>query len=281
MHMNKKKKLTLARWVDQVASGASPDYATAGRDGWYNRLRVDSDSVSVGNQDIARLRRTPTGRTVAFQMPPFGGLRISRYLRRLLQQRRVPYYQIPWRSISASGIAESTIEVVDVRWGRGLFAFPDTLIRGDVPTRMRTLTGRGSRPAYFLSGIDRSEWRESFFFCELPPGAQPATVAEAYEALKPESVKEAERLGLKVRRQGDIFAIETPTFTPDQLYVQELVQLLDTNHVADEAVLVGNTSLYARGRMRHRPSGRRPDHRTLNLGKRWHLIVKNTVPLAG
>lgn len=185
-------------------------------------------------------------------------------------------------------------------------------------TECRGCGGRGRttatrvRRAYFLSGFDENETRPSYFFCELPPKAHPTTVEEALEALKPSAVKLAEQMGREVKRQGDIFAIPMPGLTLRELKAQGGVhirtprlivpstggrwtdeldsgaeapvwsgprpQLLGTNHEATEIVLV-NGQTYARGTIKHVPEFRRPDHRPTPLGKEWHLIQKNTVPV--
>lgn len=146
--------------------------------------------------------------------------------------------------------------------------------------------GRGAKDAprwaYFLSGFDVQEPRPLYFFCELPKGAKPTTVAEAYLALKPETVLLGEQMEREVRRQGDIFAVTTSltkrglrkagaTFAP-------MGNLLGTNHEATEVALLDGVTL-ARGILHHRPGGRRPDHIRRPLGKSWHVIVKNTVPI--
>jgi hypothetical protein len=164
-------------------------------------------------------------------------------------------------------------------------------------------TGRVRRPrrrwAYYLSGFDENETRPSYFFCELPPGVSPTTVEEAYETLKPSAVKLAEQFGREVKRQGDIFAIPLPD-TDTRLLKKtgtyqrapkglaaiaragetaDVPYLLGTNHAATEVVVIGGQT-YARGAMTHAPAWRDPDHKRLALGKTWHLIVKNTVPIA-
>jgi hypothetical protein len=176
-------------------------------------------------------------------------------------------------------------------------------------------SGRGTirvprrRWAYYLSGFDLNETRPSYFFCELPPKSAPTTVAEAYEALKPASVKLAEAMGREVKRQGDIFAIPVPSVDTAQLkrdgeyrrYASEMVtetiwnrrgrprevrmrrsehlaHVLDTNHECTEVVTI-NGQTYGRGTMVHSPGDRLPDHKRLQLGKTWHLLVKNTVPI--
>lgn len=162
---------------------------------------------------------------------------------------------------------------------------------GRVPTTRR-------RWAYYLSGFDLNETRPSYFFCELPKSS-PTTVEEAYEVLKPDAVKLAEQMGRDVKRQGDIFAIPMPNADLRQMkrdggvhiVKPKLIEvdgrlvwsgprprLLETNHEATEIVLYRG-QLYARGTIVHNPEGRRPDHKRVPLGKQWHLIVKNTVPI--
>lgn len=156
-------------------------------------------------------------------------------------------------------------------------------------THCRGCNGRGRvgvsrrRWAYFLSGFDTNETRPSYFLCELPPKARPTTVEEAYETLKPQAVKLAEQAGRDVKRQGDIFAIPMPGLTLRDLKAQggrheKRGMLLGTNHQASEVVRVGRQT-YARGVLRHVPVGRRPDHKQLSVGREWHLIQKNTVPV--
>lgn len=165
--------------------------------------------------------------------------------------------------------------------------------RGRVPATRR-------RTAYFLSGFDENETRPSYFFCELPPKVHPTTVAEALETLKPTAVKLAEQAGREVRRQGDIFCIPMPGVTLRELKKQggvhikrpKLVEqdgrltwdgprpnLLGTNHEATEVVRLGDQT-WARGTISHVPEGRRPDHKRTPLGREWHLIQKNTVPVS-
>lgn len=164
----------------------------------------------------------------------------------------------------------------------------EALIKAQVETyRWHPEKGRvlRRRTAYFLSGWDWQEER-SYFFCELPPGVKPTTVAEAYECLKPQAVVYAESIGREVKRQGDIFAIPMRLTTRDILgpgvkikdKVMRGAGLIGTNHVATEVIMV-NGETFARGFLRHRPPGRRPDHRQVQIGDEWHLIKKNTVPI--
>jgi hypothetical protein len=179
--------------------------------------------------------------------------------------------------------------------------------------RGRVMSDTKRRWAYFLSGFDLNETRPSYYFCELPPKARPTTVDEALEELKPQAVRIAEQAGRDVKRQGDIFAIPMPRldlrtmkkFGGVHIKRPKLVQaprfnvngiderddagrplvwsgprptLLGTNHEATEVVIYEGQT-YGRGTITHNPAGRRPDHKRLPLGKEWHLILKNTVPI--
>lgn len=143
---------------------------------------------------------------------------------------------------------------------------------------------RRQRWAYFLSAFDDGETRPSYFLCELDPKARPTTFEEAIESLKPQAVKLAESMGREVKRQGDIFAIPMPSLTLAQLKKmggkhERFGNLLGTNHQATDVVRVGKHT-YIRGTMRHVPEFRRPDHVRVTVGKTWHLVQKNTVPIA-
>jgi hypothetical protein len=146
------------------------------------------------------------------------------------------------------------------------------------------------RRRLFLSGFDVAEHAGAYFLAELPGRARPATVAEAFEALKPGAVADAELAGLRVLRQGDVFAIPTGLYTdPDVARVltdhkkyppQQMAYVLGTNHQATQVKVIGRDT-YAKGILHHNPAGRRPDHRRVYLGDRntWYRLVKNTVPV--
>jgi hypothetical protein len=152
------------------------------------------------------------------------------------------------------------------------------------------------RWAYFLSGFDHQEPIPLYFFAEMPPKVKPTTVAEAYEFLKPEPVLMAEQMERRISRQGDIFAIATPsldrrtlrkmgaTFEKRSQIVrgERPAELLNTNHRATEVARMPNGVTLARGQLYHDPIGRNKDHvaRKLGDGKGWHIIIKNTVPNA-
>lgn len=172
------------------------------------------------------------------------------------------------------------------------------------PMQCRSCEGQGGthkehhRWAYYLSGFDHAEARPLYFLCELPRGTKPTTVAEAYEALKPEPVRMAEQMGRPIERQGDIFAIPTELDrkvlraqgarivrrnmninSPAERPI-ELPYILNTNHTATEVAYLPDGVTLARGTMYHDPADRMQDHARHKLGdgKTWHIVVKNTVP---
>ena len=167
------------------------------------------------------------------------------------------------------------------------------------PSTFRVNMQDDSNPRYFISGFDETanlRNHDGYFLSELP--AKPRDIAHAFEMLKPRAVKDAEKNGIKVSRQGDIFAIPTNLDTrllkrkgsyvrggkEDHSYwgarykTIEYPRLLETSHVATEVVTY-NDKLYARGVIRHRPTtwGRMlPEHINVSIGKAWHRIVRNT-----
>lgn len=172
----------------------------------------------------------------------------------------------------------------------------ESLIRAKVRFWDRD-SGTHHRWATFLSGFDHQESTPLYFFCEMPYGSKATTVAEAYEALKPDPVKLAEQMGRSWTRQGDIFAVPTrldrkalvargarlekraPMNAPRPT---NLPYILNTNHTATEVAYLPGVTL-ARGVLYHDPGDRGPDHarRKMGDGKTWHIVVKNTVPIAG
>jgi hypothetical protein len=183
--------------------------------------------------------------------------------------------------------------------------------RWDRAMQCRECSGRGGtiklhhRWAYYLSGFDHEEARPLYFFAELPRGHKPATVAEAYEALKPDPVRLAEQMGRPIFRQGDIFGVPTrldrkalkalgariERRTMAELELEPVMReiraanlpyVLNTNHTATEVAYLPDGVTLARGTMYHDPNGRRADHarRRIGDGKSWHVVIKNTVPIA-
>lgn len=141
-----------------------------------------------------------------------------------------------------------------------------------------------SGSAYFLSAFDTNEGGQGLYFlAQLPEGAQPQTVAGAFEALKPAEVTAAELLKDAVLRQGDVFAVNSYLSTRDLPGPSKRSEyVLDVNHQVTEVRIDGMGNTYGRGWIRHRPqeSWRRPEHRSVKLGdgKTWYQLVKNTVP---
>lgn len=147
------------------------------------------------------------------------------------------------------------------------------------------------RRAYFLSSFDYNEARPLYFLCELPRRVKPATVDEAYEALKPAEVLAAEAQGLDVSRQGDVFAIACPELTTREVRkdlkrgeaIVKRRHVLGTEHSTTEVALCKGGLTFGRGVMYHDvgwPRTRDHARRRMADGKTWHLLVRNTVPRA-
>jgi hypothetical protein len=137
--------------------------------------------------------------------------------------------------------------------------------------------------AYFLSAFDAQERTRHYFLAQLPAKARPVSVKDAFEALRPALVTDADKTGVQVTRQGDIFAVPSPLTTrelrkaADGATPVKAGPLLGQRHTATEMIHLTTAGLtYARGILTHTGG----EHRRQAMGDRktWHLIVKNTVP---
>jgi hypothetical protein len=175
-------------------------------------------------------------------------------------------------------------------------------------TRQHVMMVRETGRATFLSAFDQQETRAPYYLAQVT--RSPESVAEAIEGLKPSAVRDAERDGVEVTRQGDVFAVSTTMTTNDlkaigaKLYrrvwltnprgidvsgpivrtrddltkLRRIIALEDTNHQATEVAKVNGTT-YAKGCLYHVPAGRAPDHarRRIGDGNTWSIIALNTV----
>jgi hypothetical protein len=141
---------------------------------------------------------------------------------------------------------------------------------------------------FYLSGVDETgKGNGMYFFAELAAKNAPLTLEEAYSALKPRVVREAEDRELNVLRQGEWFAIPTQVLTSELMrdvdrgiasYRRRHVLGKDGHHELEEAVLYEagerKGQVYARGVLRHT----KDEHTDLDLGTmRWYLVVHNVV----
>ena len=168
------------------------------------------------------------------------------------------------------------------------------------PSTFRVNMQDDSNPRYFISGFDETANQsnhDGYFLSELP--AKPRNITHAFEMLRPTQVKIADKVGTKVLRQGDIFAIPSKLTTRflkkhgsdyqkgglidkyiwgAPIKVLDYPRLLGTSHVANETITYRGMT-FARGTLRHRPTifGRTlPEHINISIGKAWHRIVRNT-----
>ncbi len=130
---------------------------------------------------------------------------------------------------------------------------------------------------YYLSGMDRNEpWRlRAYFLCRLRHPV--SSIAEAYDSLKPQRVKDAEAQGIEVRRQGDVFLVRVREKDWNQWLrngrdkLARNHRLWNGTHVASRAFIVDGR-VFVSGMLRHE----RRQHRTVFFKGIWYEAVKNT-----
>jgi hypothetical protein len=194
-----------------------------------------------------------------------------------LEQEGVDFVPLSFNAFSRLGVEVNSMQLVDRVGVQCVFSAR----QNTVDWRGYTLAGSTDRQ-YFISGYDANETPPLYFLARLPHEVE--TYQEAIESLKPESVKLAEKAGLEVLRQGDMFAIPTEFETKDLEKMDATffdgVGLYGTAHYAEGMARLPDGTQLGRGVMKHRPTRRNPDHHDLTLPAGWYLIVKNTVPIA-
>lgn len=144
---------------------------------------------------------------------------------------------------------------------------------------------------YYLSAVDETGVGAGMYFlAELITNRAPATLEDAFNALKPPVVREAEARGSNVMRQGEWFAIPTMLRTSELMRdVEQGIAAYRLNHVLgkdghhqlEEAIIyrAGDRKgqVFARGVLTHTKN----EHTDLDLGTiRWYLIVHNVAGAA-
>jgi hypothetical protein len=145
---------------------------------------------------------------------------------------------------------------------------------------------------YYLSSVDETGVgaRGMYFLAELITDHAPQTLEDAFNALKPPVVREAEARGANIMRQGEWFAIPTMLRTSELMRdVEQGIAAYRLNHVLgkdghhqlEEAVIyrAGDRKgqVFARGVLTHTKN----EHTDLDLGTiRWYLVVHNVAGAA-
>ena len=139
---------------------------------------------------------------------------------------------------------------------------------------------------FYLSAVDETgHGAGMYFLAELATDRAPTSLEDAFNALKPLAVREAEARGADIPRQGEWFAIPTKLLTSELMrdvergiaaYRQIHVLGKDGHHQLEEAVLyrAGDRKgqVFARGVLKHTKN----EHFDLDLGTiRWYQIVHN------
>jgi len=140
---------------------------------------------------------------------------------------------------------------------------------------------------YYLSAVDEtgSSFNGMYFLAELATDRAPQRLEDAFNALKPPVVREAEARGANIMRQGEWFAIPTMLRTSELMqdvergvaaYRLNRVLGKDGHHQLEEAIIyrAGDRKgqVFARGVLTHTKN----EHTDLDLGTiRWYLIVHN------
>lgn len=201
--------------------------------------------------------------------------------------RKIAKYSIPFNVLAAAELELSETTILD-QGPEEDFTIKATNRHGQAAgTEERHFTGAlllENSGRKFLMDVDRVEIKHSIFnafFVEVDKKVK--TIAEAYEAMKPKEVRDAEKAKLEVKRQGEWFFIKTDkTLTVDKESIARWMPQGDEaktfKGVVQKAVAhgkgrpnnlyvpmgFGELDQYVCGTVTHQ--GR--EHRPLNLGAR-------------
>src|SRR5216683_696374 len=178
-------------------------------------------------------------------------------------------------------MVSSTIPSSGERWRSVEYMKPDgTVAHRSVHTLGDSVIRVGNHD--FVSAVDETGvGRGIYFFTQLPSRKTPSSLQEALDMLKPPFVRNAEKEGLEVRRQGEWFAVPVRTRTRQLMrdvrrgvavHGQDHVLGRDGHHRLKHSVIYKygpkKGQVFARGSMRHT----RGEHRMLALPE-WSRIV--------
>lgn len=254
----------------------------------YLGLYLSGDRISVrpGGYSLlyrySRSREQPgplvLGLDYAFDIDDSDMDRLRKIVVAALEQEGVDFIPLSFNAFSRLRVEVTSLQLVDRVGVQCIFSASRTIL-----DRRGYTSGRLTDRQYFISGYDANETPPLYFLARLPHEVE--TYQEAIESLKPESVKLAEKMGLEVLRQGDMFAIPTEFKSRD---LEEMDAkfftgpgLYGTAHYAVSMARLPDGTQLGSGVMTHRPPRRNPDHHDLRLPSEWYLIVKNTVPVTG
>jgi hypothetical protein len=219
--------------------------------------------------------------------------------------RKVAKYNIPFNVLAAAGLKLSETRVIETGPEE---TFSIITQRYGAPLEERHFTGAlllENDGRKFFMDVDREEIKHKLFnvfFVEVDSKVK--SISEAYESMKPQEVRDAERSGTEVQRQGEWFFIKTDKTLK---VLSENVIEWDRSREKNQVVLkhlvshgkgrpnslykpvgFGDLDQYVCGTVRH--SGR--EHRDLDLGQDevtssgngdyttftlWRLIPNTTV----
>ncbi len=259
-------------------AGESIPLAVRLRDGslLVNGARLDWP-VSRHQRNVLAALRSPSG---AFGVVPFHSI-VAAWTDgeiRDWNQKPIPFRELQREAgivVPSGGERWETVTEKD-KHGRNHTRQIHTL--GDSVLRLRD--------RYYLSAVDPTGMGSGMYFlAELPIDRQPKSLKDAFNALKPKLVREAEARGANVRRQGEWFAIPTKLLTSELMrdvergvavYRERHVLGREGHHQLEEAIIYRagprKGEVYARGVLSHTEN----EHEDLDLGMiRWHLMVHN------
>jgi hypothetical protein len=200
------------------------------------------------------------------------------------------FRMIPFSVFKEAGLNLNDLKILDTGPQEKLVVTTNDVTRGYIKDEYFEATKKIFTPRHFIGAmlfqvgdkiflmdIDRNEIKHgifNLFLSEIPTPV--TTIKEAYEALKPDMVKQAESQGIPVLRQGEWFFIPTnieaiPVKDRHETLQRAELKAGDNRPNYAELHAIVNDTLIVKGVVSH--SGR--EHKDITLNS-WHIPVPNT-----
>lgn len=273
-----------------------------GRDGYgrnYCNLQMDGKSLYSFGRHFPLVTETENGEYV-LNGDVWGSTTGShqsevRYYAKAMHKR---FVEIPYRVLYVAKIPVRELKIVALQDAKIRMREVKDPITGEVKKVEEHLLGASLvrfLKSFYLSSTDKgAHWGFGYFLTQLPEEVK--TVAQAFNILKPEFVKKAEKCKKDVKRQGEWFFVPfgntqklKKLFKKKSLGMYGKQVLLSTmmekgkllpvvsqngnnpHHRVRDCVQGYYGELYVRGTVRHTGN----EHRMINLRELWHFAVPN------
>jgi len=290
--------MTNTEFIKAYFEGRRTGRAGFGR--YYCNLQMDKRSLFSFGRHFPLVTETENGEYVlngdVYSPTTSSHQSEVRYLAK--HKFHVRFVEIPYRVLATAEIPVRELKIVSSQEAKIRMRDVKDPVTGEIKVVEEHLLGASLvrfLKRFYLSSTDKgAHWGFGYFLTELPKEVK--NVVQAFNILKPEFVKRAEKCKKDVKRQGEWFFVPfgntrklKKLFKKKALGMYGKEVLLSTmlekgkllpvvsqngnnpHHQVRDCVQGYYGEQYVRGTVRHTQN----EHRMINLGELWHFAVPN------